>query len=278
MTALVLVLLGSIFLEFSTSLGKYEVKHKKESLYAFGFLSGFWSLIILLITGLFIRDEFIFSLASLPTFGLRAVLEVGLVFLTLHAVLEADRSTYSFLRVLTIPLLLLVDLSLGYAISTTQIIGIFIVITTVLFLIFHHDLSKKGKLLCLASAMLAVVVISLYKYNITHYNSVEAEQSLMIFINLVVLAAAGRIQKHENVLANFKRPLFLVQSLAMGAAGTLLSFAYVFAPASIIVTIERSCGVLASIISGRVYFHEKHLYLKLLAGAAIIAGIALTTL
>ncbi len=278
MTALALVLLGSIFLEFSTSLGKYEVKHKKESLYAFGFLSGVWSLVFLLVTGLFFRNEFVFSLASLPTFGLRTILEIGLMYLTLHAIHIADRSTYSFLRILTIPLLLLSDLILGYSISTWQVIGIATVVTTVVFLSLHHGLSKKGKLFCITSAALAVATISLYKYNITHFNSVEAEQSLIILINLVFLAVTARVQGHENIFANFTRPLYLLQSIAMGAAGTLISFAYLFAPASIIMTVERSCSVLASIISGRVYFHEKHLYLKLLAGAAIVIGIALTTL
>jgi len=278
MIALTLVVLGSILLEFSTALGKYEVKRKKESLYAFGFLSGFWALVILLITGFLFQDTFIFSLASLPTFGLRAILEIVLLFITLHAILAADRSTYAFLRILTIPLLLAVDMSIGYSITSMQISGIGVVLATVFLLSLHHELSRRGKLLCVASAVLAVVVISLYKYNITHFNSVEAEQSAMVFINLVALFVAARVQKHENVFSYFSQPLCLIQSLAMGAAGILISFAYLFAPASIIITAERSCIVLASIVSGRIYFHEKHVWLKLAAAIAIVMGVVLATL
>ena len=276
MIGIALVAVAEIFAEISTSLGKREVSSKKESLYAFGFLSAFWSTFILLFIGIFIRHEFVFSLASLPTFLLRAVLEVALVFTSLNAILQADRSTFAFLRTLTIPILLAVDLVLGFSISTMQMLGMGIILFTAFALAFNHDLSPRGKLLSLISAMIAVCTISLYKYNITHFNSVEAEQAFMHIILLVVLVITAYARGHENVFRSLFHPIFLVQSFAAGIASTLISFAYLFAPASVIATSHRSLGILASIVSGRVYFHETHVAAKILACILIVAGIALT--
>src|SRR5438128_6890539 len=133
MIGIILVGIAGFFAEIGTSIGKYEVAHKKESLYAMGFLSGVWSSSFLIIIG-FVRHDFIFSTASLPTFLLRAVLEIILLFVSLNAVLTADRSTFSFLRTLTIPLLLIADLSLGYAIPPQQIFGISLMVLAFVFL------------------------------------------------------------------------------------------------------------------------------------------------
>lgn len=103
MIAAILIAVGTLFAEVGVSLGKYEVAHKKESIYTLGFLSVFWTLIFLIATGLY-RDNFIFSLESLPTLAAQVVLELTLVPIALHAVIKADRSTFSFLRLLTLPL------------------------------------------------------------------------------------------------------------------------------------------------------------------------------
>src|SRR3989338_10538360 len=133
MFGIILIAAAGVFEETGTVIGKYEVAHKKESLYAMGFLSSVWASLFLIVIGLAL-DDLIFSLASLPTFLLRMVLEVILLFVSLNAVLAADRSTFSFLRTLTIPLLLVADLALGYAISTTQILGIGLMVVAFLFL------------------------------------------------------------------------------------------------------------------------------------------------
>lgn len=97
----------------------------------------------------------------------------------------ADRSTYGFLRVLTIPLLLLVDLALGYSLSQGQIVGVSILTLSVLLLLLNHGLRTKGIGFVLLSAVNAVVTLSLFKYDITHFNSVEVEQGIT---QLVLLA------------------------------------------------------------------------------------------
>lgn len=275
MIGLLLVATAEIFAEISTSLGKYEFSMKKESLYALGFLSSIWATIFLLIWGL-TQGEFIFSYESLPFFLTRAVIEIILLFVVLNALVSADRTTFSFLRILTIPLLLGVDFLIGYEFSTNQIIGVCTIVTALIFLFLNHGLSKHGKMLSLLSAVLAVATITLYKYDITHYNSVEAEQILMHLIILTVLVITAKIRTNENLFSYLTHRTFVIQSVSSGIAGALLSFAYLFAPASIITSAKRSFEVIAAVISGRKYFHEKHLMIKVIAFILITLGVILT--
>lgn len=273
MLGIALITLASIFAEASTSIGRYEVKHRKETLYAMGFLSGFWATVFLLIYGL-TWGEFRFSMESLPTFGLRLVLEALLLFVTLHATIAADRSTVAFLRTFTIPLLLIADITLGYTLPMNEILGVSLIVIALLLLLMNHGLSRRGKLLSLFSALIAVGTITLYKYDITHFNSVEAEQALMHVVLLIVLVVAAKLHTGENAARHLFRPVFLAQSLLAGVATVLFSFAFLFAPASVITAVKRSLEIFGSIIAGRRYFHEKHVIVKLLACTLVAAGIA----
>jgi len=277
MTGIVLVALGQIFAETSISFGKSEVKKKEESIYAFGFLQAIWSAIFLLVIGIFIRDNFVFTLASLPTFLSRAGIEMVLVFISIHAIIEAERSTFAFIHTLTIPLLLVVDTYLGYSFTTKQLLGISAIVIAFIFLLLNHGLSKKGKILSLASSVMAVGTISLYKYNITHFNSVEAEQALMLIIVILTLAIAAWFKNRENLFKEILEPKFFLQSASSGVAHVLVSFAYLFAQASIIVTAKRSFEILLSLVSGKSYFHEKHILIKIVASAIIVVGLILLT-
>jgi hypothetical protein len=278
MSALLLVLVAAFFVELSTTIGKEELTSKKETLYAVAFLGGIWTTLILVGIAFLSSSPLLFSLESLPTFGLRAVFEIALIFVSISAIHQADRSTFAFLRMLTIPLLLLVELSLGYTLSTFQIIGIFLVMTIPLFLMNHKGMSAKGKTLSLLSAVLAVGTISLYKYNITHFNSVEAEQAVMHAILLTVIILTAWFRGHENVFRYLTHPLCLVQSFAAGIASVCMSFAYAVAPGSAVVAMKRSCELLGSLVSGKMYFHEKHIGTKAFAFLIALLGITLITL
>jgi len=278
MIGVILTAISNIFGEIRTSIGKYEIEHSKESLYAMGFLNSIWVFVFLLILGYFREGGFIFSLESLPTFLIKAVLEVVIILISINAIVKADRSTFSFIRTLTIPLLLVVDIILGYNITLTQIIGVSMVVIALLFLFTNHGLSKEGKLLTLSGSILSVITLSLYKYNITHYNSVEAEQTLTFLIIIVTLVVIAWIHKKENLFKYLTHKTFMMQSIASGLSGSFISFAFLFAPASIITTSNRSFEIITSMISGRAVFHEKHIVIKIIALALIITGIILVVI
>ena len=271
MFGIVLISLGTFAGELSDSLGKLEVKKRIETIYTMGFLSVFWATILLAVSLLF-GAPFVFKLASLQTFAPRVAFELLGANLTIRAIVKANRSTFSFMRILTIPLLLLVDLRLGYLISATQIIGIGLMLVALYILLKEGRRSRRGALLALLTAINAVVTISLYKYDISHYNSVAAEQLIVTgIIMLYFIISALRLgQKPWRYLL---RPVPGLQSFSSGAGGVLEGFAYKYAPASIILTLKRALGVLWSVIFGNFYFNEKRLSEKLFSLGLITAGL-----
>lgn len=275
MTALLLVAVAAFFIELSSTIGKEELAHKKESFYAVAFLSGIWATLIFISVTLLTADAFVFSLQSLPTFLIRAVLEIALVFTSIQALKEADRSTFTFLRMLTLPLLLVVDLFLGYSLTQLELLGILLLIITPLFLATEHSMSAHGKVLALLSATIAAATISLYKYNITHFNSIAAEQVIMHSIILTVIIATAWFRGHENVFRYLTKPICLAQSLAAGVAAVCMSFAYAIGVASVVIAMKRAFELIWSLVLGRLYFHESRMAMKLIALSLALTGIYL---
>jgi drug/metabolite transporter (DMT)-like permease len=199
------------------------------------------------------------------------------VHVTLKAVIAADRSTFSFLRIITLPLLALVDVLLGYPLAIPHIVGIGLIVVSLIFLFINHGIRKKGVWYTLLSAVNAVATISLFKYDITYFNSPEAEQGITTLILLAYMLFMAHYYTRERPFRMLRQPVFLLQSLAMGVGSILSTFAYLFAPASVITALLRSSSVLYAILFGRKVFHEKGIVIKLTSAALLIAGIVLLT-
>ncbi len=274
MIGLLLVLTSTFFWEIGFLIGKDKVKKHKESIYTMGFLSLFWGTIILVATGL-IRDSFVFSASSLPTFGIRIFLEIVQAHIIMLAITKSDRSTFGFLRIITIPLLLMADVALGYTITPLQIVGIGTIVLSLILLFINHGIKKQGAWLVLFTAVNAPVTIFLYKYNITNFNSVEAEQGILFLILMVYFFFMAYFMTKENPILFLRKPIFFLQSLSMGLGSVVMSFAYLLAPASIITTGKRSFSILWTMISGNIYFHEKHFLIKFFSFILIVAGLVL---
>jgi len=277
MIGVLMTLVAGFFSEIGDSIGKRSVNDHKESIYTMGFLNMFWVVIILASSAFLIKGSFIFSLASLPIFITKMVLEIFQIYMSLSAITIASRSTFGFLRIWTLPLLLIVDITLGYSVSAWQVGGIFILVIAFVLLFINHGIERKGSGYVIFTAINAVATISLYKYNITHYNSVLAEQLFTCIILLTYSFVMAFFMAKENPFRFFKKPRFLVQSLSGGVASIISSFAYMFAPASVITAAGRSASVFWSVLSGNVYFKESHVVLKMSAVALIGVGIFLLT-
>ena len=273
MFGLLLAGLSAGFGEVSDSIGKKEVHERVASYYTFGFLNLLFATIFIIAAGL-LRNDFIFSLASLPTFIPRLFLEVVQAHISVLAIMKADRGDFGIIRILTVPLLLTVDISLGYHVTSFQMLGIVLISGTVMFLSYAERFKTKGLWLILASAVNAVITISLYKYDITHFNSVEAEQGIVSLVLLLYFFMLAVYVRRENPLRFLLKPAFVVQTAASGLSYAAASFAILFAPASIITGALRAFAVLFSIISGRFYFREKGFLLKVTSFCVIALGLA----
>lgn len=277
MLGIILAAVSDAFAEFSASTGKRGVRRGAESLYSFGFLTFFFAAAFFLAEG-FLRSDFVFVQESLPTFVPRLFLEVLQAHMMLRAVVLSDRGDFGFVKTLTIPILLGIDLALGYAIGPMQMLGMALVLLPVAALVAIEWRQMRGLGYLLFIAINAVATISLYKYDITHFNSVAAEQSIVCLVLMTYFYILARTIAREEPLALLRKKIFLAQSLASGASTVAGSFAYAFAPASVIVTAMRSFGILFSVLTGRYYFHERHFAIRALLFSFTLAGLVLLAL
>lgn len=277
MFGVIIIFFSTLFDELAISIAKTKLNQKQISIYSIGIISSLGAALFFIAINLF-EWEFNFSLASLPTFGARALIEVILTGLAFKAIALADRSTFGFLRAVTIPLLLIVDFFSGYEISLWQFIGMGIIIFSLLIFFFCQNLKMSGAWLSLLVAVLAAATIALYKYDITHYNSVAAEQTVMHLILLVFLTGMAFFKAKENPFVFLKQKIYIFQTLINVIPSFLISYAYIFAPASVILSAHRSSAVFWSVISGKAYFKEKYFLVKILCLVLLSGGIVLLTI
>lgn len=264
--------LGTFFDEISSSFGKWEISHNRENVYTFGFLNLFWALIVFIIIAL-IKNDFLFNPASIPLLGILILFEIAQLYSTLHAIAEADRSTLGFLMIGTIPLLLIVDTILGYDIDIINLIGIFIIVLGLIVLLINHGIDKNGIGYVIFSTVNAVITISIYKYCITYYNSVESQQIITTVFLLVFLFFMSKWKFKENPFNYLFKKEFFMHSFSKSIGNVLISISYLYAPASVITSSKRAFSLLFSIISGNKIFHEKHILIKIISFVLIIIGL-----
>ena len=272
MFGLLLAGLSGAFGELSDSIGKKEVHDKVASYYTFGFLNLLFGTVFIIAAGI-VRHDFIFDMASLPTFLVRLILEIAQAHISILAIMKADRSDFGLIRMLTVPLLLIVDISLGYHVALFQILGIAFIIVAVVCLSYSENFKTKGLWLILASSVNAVATISLYKYDVSHFNSVESEQGIVCLVLVLYFFILAAYVKRENPLGFLANPAFVAQTVSSGLSNAAASFAILFAPASVITAALRAFSVLFSILSGRFYFHERKFILKVTLFSLITLGL-----
>ena len=274
MLAVAMIFASTLLHETADTMGKKAVKKRRETVYSLAFLGIFWSLVFLVAAAL-LGAEFVVTGASLPILIPRIILEAVLAYIGAEAIVRADRSTLGFLRLLTIPLLLVVDIILGYRLTTWQFIGIGLMFGGLLLAFHHNPRGKKGAGLALLGAVIGVATASLYKWNITHYNSVVGEQVIMFSCLLLFFYVQSVRHSHTSPLRLLLRPRSGAQSLAGGLGAAIEGFAYQFAPASVIIALKRSLALMWSIVFGHTYFHEKSFRRKVYSGAVLLAGLCL---
>lgn len=273
MLALLLLICSTLSEEAAQSLGKHSVSKGKASVYSLAFLEVFYALLLMLGVLILMPGNH-FTLASLPTLVPRICLEILASYLTAESIVRADRSTVGFLRLLTLPLLLGVDLVLGYYLTPLQISGVLVLFLALGLAFYKNPLGKKGAWIVICLALVNVAAVSLFKYDVTHYNSVAAEQSIVMSCIVIFFF----VQSVRSGYVPFKlliQPPTSWQSLLSGLGAALTSFAVGLAPASIVTALRRTLGLMWSVIFGKVYFKERGLKRKIYAFAVAALGICL---
>lgn len=252
---MLLAFFGNFIGEFSSSLGKRMLEKKELSIYLYGvasylFLTVLFSLIVQ-IKG----ESFVFG-GGVAMFATKFIFEIIQSEVQFRALEIAPRTTFGFVRVLTIPLLLVVDLVLGYTLTIMQFVGISLVTLSLIFMFSGKRISRSGFYLSLFSAINAVITISIYKYNITHFRSVAVEGYYSTLLLLCYFVIRSFLLHGRNMFRLLLRPNVTLFAGSDGVASVMLSFAYQYGPASLILAMVRSSALFWSFLSGAIVFGE----------------------
>ncbi len=273
-----LAAIGSLCEEASSSIGKKEMRLRKESPVTFGLLNATWGIAIALFLIFFVRRAFIFSETLIPFVALRMMLEIFQAHATVRSIAIAQRSTFGLIRVLTIPLLLAADVFFDKEMGTAQIVGVSVVTLSMIVFFLNHGFHVRGARLVLFTAVNAVFTTLLFRYTITHGNSVEVETLISSTVIAVYFFFQARRREHRNPFIHLRNPIVAAQSAAYGASSIVLGFALLLAPTSVIMAVKRSSAVVWSALSGTAIFHERDRFVKLFSAALAAVGVALLVL
>lgn len=204
--------------------------------------------------------------ASIFLLTIRIFLEIFQSYVSLLAIKYSDRSAFSIIRVITLPLLLIVDIILGYNFSVYSYIGIILIVFS---FIFFQKWSYKqivsANKYALLSAINAVLTISLFKYSITYYwNSPEVDQIIILSSILIFFIIQNyRVNKISAIWLIFKEKIFILQAFMGSLSSLILTYSYVYLNASEATTLKRAWEMFWAILAGMVFFKEKQIAKKL---------------
>lgn len=272
MFGILLTILGTLSEEISTSLGKSAVARHVESIFALGFINALCGLVFF-VSLICIRSTAV-MISSWPTLLARIACELVLALLTVIAVSQCTRSTFGFIRVGTIPLLLLVDVVMGYTLHPSQVVGIAIITFSLFLLYTNHGFEKRGAIYAVIGTVLSVATTSLAKYDFSHGNSLEAEQAL-IYLVLASFFCVFSVRCRENPVRLLLKPVVMLQAAAIAVGSVLLTYGFNLMTPSIHMAAKRSTAAMASIGSGYLAFHEKHIKVKIISSVLCVLGILL---
>lgn len=269
MLGVFLAWLGSFFEEISSVVGKKKLASKEEDTFVFFFLQCLACLVAFAILIIIFPKEFRFSWDSLPLMSVRIVLEIFQFYISIMALRLADRSSFAFIRSGTIPLLLIVDLVIGYQISEWQLVGVFGLFILILMAFREKVIRGEGLKYMIISTLNSVLTISLYKFSITNYNSVAAEQFVVIAV-MLVFAQLICLKRGQNPWKFLTKKEYIIQSGSYAVGSMIESFAYLYSAASILTAVKRASAVFWGTVSGIWIFREQKARQKLWVAGVIM--------
>lgn len=270
MFGLFLIWTGALFEEISSVAGKKELVSKKEDVAVFGFLQTFVLLIVFFAISQLMPDGFVFSWESLPTLSIRIALEILQCYAAIMALKLADRTSFGFVRSGTIPLLLVVDILVGYTVTMFQIIGVMALFVIIAFVFKERVIKKDGLKYLVTCTLLPVMTVSLYKYNITYFNSFAAETTIVMTALTIFWAIVNFYHKHSP-WKHLKDPQIMVQLAGAAIGSILINIAFVTTIPSVLIAVKRASSVFWSTFSGIIIFREKKAVTKVcIAGVLLV--------
>ncbi|MDR0607196.1 MAG: hypothetical protein LBG52_02330 [Candidatus Peribacteria bacterium] len=239
------------------------------------------SLLMMLVTMIFsgiiitISNDWTFTRTLGSFFLVVFQILAGVIFseLSNKAIHQSDRSTFSVMSTISIPLLLISDIVLGYNVSRRQIAGVIILVIMLSYTVIKGDFSKKGLKYIISSNLIAIGTTVAFKYATTYYASTE----LMNFYNaggmsLLFFIIVGKT-KGRHGIAQILRPKYLGFASLYAVGSVLCAAAYKYMIASMVIALKRCFSMMFGILTGKLFFHEENTTKKLSVASIIGLGV-----
>lgn len=277
---LLLWIIWTFFEEINNSITKH--KSQKHHFLMLWVITSFFGMVIFICFWIykyyFTEISINFNPKSIPLLLIRLLFEILQSYFTMLAIQKADRTTFSTIRILTIPLLIISDIILWYHFTIYSLIWMWIILLSfILFNLKSKTINFKWWELVLFTAVNAVITISIYKYSITHFwNSVEVDQ-FFIFLWLLSFFIIYNYKKNKSCALKLilKEKQFILQWLAIWFASLILSYSYLYLNSSEATMIKRAWEMFWSISTWYLFFNETSPLRKILLAIMIVIWLAI---
>lgn len=191
------------------------------------------------------------------------------------AIHHAERSTFSVMSTMSIPLLLLSDIVFGYGVTIWQIIGVSVLVIMLSYAIFKGDFSTKGMKYIIASNIVSLGTTIAFKYSTSHFGSTELVNFYnAIFAGLLFFIIVSRTKGWKGIKNTFKSK-YLGFAMLYGVGGVLSAAAYKYMIASMVIALKRFFAMMFGVITWKLFFHEKNTLKKLSVASIVGVGVAI---
>ena len=207
--------------------------------------------------------EFDFNVISITLLILYSLLWILFTYFAINAINKADRSTNSLFSVIILPILLFWDIMIWYDINMYHIIWVIFIVSVLILSSYKWSISTKWLSYVIWAQIVASMWITIYKFMITNYSSVEAisiiDSFLMLSIFFFIII--------YNIWFNWVKDCLKINSLKIWFLSaiwqTLWLFAYLFWPASIVTAIKRMLQMFWWVMFWHFVFKEENFWKKI---------------
>ena len=198
-------------------------------------------------------------------------------FLT-NAINKSDRSTMSLLSVLIIPMLLITDILLWYNVNMYHIIGVIFMLIIIIYSSWNGSINTKWIFWIIWLQLILTIWVTIYKYMITYYSSVEAISIIDAFITMVFFLWVIVIK----LWFNWVKQCFEYNNIKIWINSSIWEiialFSYLFWPASIVTAIRQIFRMFWWIVFGKYLFNEENFWKKIWNLAVLSIGVVIMNL
>ncbi len=194
---------------------------------------------------------------------LYSLLWILFTYFAMNAINKADRSTNSLFSVLVLPLLLISDILLWYNINIYHIIWVLFIVLILVLSTWKWPISTKWIKYIIWAQIVASIWITVYKYLITHFVSVE---TILLIDSLIMMSIFVSITIYKLWILWIRESLYFKNIkfwIFSGLWQTIWLFAYMFWPASIVTAIKRILQMSWWVVFWRFVFNEVNFWKKI---------------